>query len=413
MIVITEKPAAARWIDEVLRRVLPHILSSPAPISANRGDGVSGASDAPEEPILYLFANGLGVPFGYDYPRDLRWSEYPVWRPAAYRITPAGDTHSNLRQLALMSPVRLGAQREQGAQSSLPAAFASLAGLSMSRQENGRIWFNDYGDLPPGQDVLSVCAGGASECLSQRLLVDHLRNTGKMGRWLGVRMLNAWDPQSAEKALCANADVAAEHMRQFDAWCAAAQLKHDFNFSFLINSSGVLTRSYHAAGGAVAQPVISKFGVQMLYALRHRGLVQSGQLLNDLWNWRGTGRYAKGAVRLGSPTSTAALLTGLCELGLAAQHDEQMSITDVGEQFLNRLHPGCEDPDLPFRLEQWMLDPQGGREAAGRYMRTWFGRQMRFMDRQSSAARSRPAAPDGAAAAQDTPRDRGMRGTMG
>ena len=53
----------------------------------------------------------------------------------------------------------------------------------------------------------------------------------------------------------------------------------------------------------------------------------------------------------------------------------------MGRAFLEKLHPDCEDPDLPFRLSEWQHDPATGHAKAQRYLRTWFGKQKRFMNR--------------------------------
>jgi hypothetical protein len=46
---------------------------------------------------------------------------------------------------------------------------------------------------------------------------------------------------------------------------------------------------------------------------------------------------------------------------------------------LNRLHPDCEDPDLPFRLHAWCEAGAAAKPAIDRYIKTFFGKQKRFM----------------------------------
>jgi hypothetical protein len=59
--------------------------------------------------------------------------------------------------------------------------------------------------------------------------------------------------------------------------------------------------------------------------------------------------------------------------------DRSLVVTDAGRETIKRLHPGYCDPDLPFRINQWSVEGLlVSRPAIDRYIRTFFGRQMRY-----------------------------------
>ena len=60
---------------------------------------------------------------------------------------------------------------------------------------------------------------------------------------------------------------------------------------------------------------------------------------------------------------------------------EKNTLSDAGERFLEILHPDSEDPDLPFRLQEWqMLPPTEARDRIDTYLRTFFGKTKRRLD---------------------------------
>ena len=291
----------------------------------------------PGESFQYLLVQPFGWPFVFDYPANLAWQDYPFWSPAQYKLNPSTQWQVFLES---GTPVRK---------------------------------FGDYAGLKP-QRVLAFPDSSRSSVLAAERLVSHLQALGKVEVLEGYCPLVSLDGLLVQRAIdkpMSDARVAAA--------CAEGQLKANFEFSFLVNASGILTRSYHAVGGQVANPVFSKYTVQALYALRAAGSLKEGMFIHSkLYMWSGTGRYAPHTTTLGSMASRGVFVGTLLELGLAAREQEQLSITPLGRAFLDQLHPDCEDPDLPFRIEEWMRDPVAGELKAQRYIRTWFGKQKRF-----------------------------------
>jgi hypothetical protein len=112
-----------------------------------------------------------------------------------------------------------------------------------------------------------------------------------------------------------------------------------------------------------------------------------GQVINLMQKWAGTGRYPARAgaagLRFGSAASRLPILDNLLGAGLLARTEvdgkHAVQVSARGQELLNRLHPDCEDPDLPFRLHAWCEAGAASKPAIDRYIKTFFGKQKRFM----------------------------------
>jgi hypothetical protein len=330
MLVIVEKPVVANAVHAHLAALFP------------------------TEQFTYLAANAFGWPFVFDFPTKLSWHEYPVWHDASYRLNPKAQWQMTQQDGKLMR--------------------SQVDYLRLMRQ-----------------DVITIADASRSAILATNRLVKHLQMLGKVDTSHGYRVLTSLVGQDIAKAL--TTPISEELVSKT---CLAAQLKSDFEFSFLVNASGLLTRSFYAAAGEHPNPVFSKYTMQVLYALNEMGPQAEGQVHTRLRKWKGTGRYPEMRASMGSAASRQALLDNLVQLGLATRSmqgpqslgDKEapstvLSLTSLGSAFLDKLHPDCEDPDLPFRLELWMEEPGAGRATAQRYLRTWFGKQKRFMSKMA------------------------------
>lgn len=123
----------------------------------------------------------------------------------------------------------------------------------------------------------------------------------------------------------------------------------------------------------------------------HGSPMKTGQVIGMMARWSGTGRYTQkhqvpGAhrVSLGSPASMHKIIENLGMAGLLDGHQESeqepalWQISERGLALIDRLHPDCEDPDLPFRLDAWAAAGYASMPAIDRYVRTFFGKQLRF-----------------------------------
>ncbi len=173
------------------------------------------------------------------------------------------------------------------------------------------------------------------------------------------------------------------------------RLKRYFDWNWNHNSLVVLGEVQRRAGVALDAPPLSKYALQLLYGLRRRAPMPEESLHHLMHTWQGTGRYwakpgswfaGRGPAewpRLGSSVSRQTIIDNLLEAKLLASDEvsagrTQLRLSDRGIALLAQLHPDCEDPDLPFRLHLWCLQGDGARSAVECYIRTFFGKQLRF-----------------------------------
>lgn len=158
--------------------------------------------------------------------------------------------------------------------------------------------------------------------------------------------------------------------------------KRYFEFQWANNANvvfGAAMRSVSPGAGRIP----SKFGMQLLYALRERCLGSEARIIDHMYHWPGTGKYPSS--RMGSEASRCEIVSQLREMGLISK-GEWAAISTRGEAFLAALHPDCEDRDLPQRLDAWCKAGFGASQAAiDRYIRTVFGKQLRFASKGEPA----------------------------
>lgn len=162
--------------------------------------------------------------------------------------------------------------------------------------------------------------------------------------------------------------------------------KRYFDWNWNVNSFAVFGEALRTAGVPPGAPPLSKYSLQLLYAMRNERPKADGPLVSMMCNWTGTGRYSdrygEHPPGLGSSASRVQILENLIQAGLlnhlTARSSEKLAISDRGRKLLELLHPDCEDLDLPFRLDAWCAKGNASKPAINRYIRTVFGKQLRF-----------------------------------
>ncbi len=184
-------------------------------------------------------------------------------------------------------------------------------------------------------------------------------------------LLTGLDERSVKTAIEAKTTTSALD-EAYDYACT----KRYFEYQWTNNAHAVLAQN------GVGAP--SKFGLQLLYFLRRQtGPLSEAQLVACMARWRGTGKYPCG--EMGSPASRASLLEQLRMLGFVLSTKNGVFLADQGNALLARLHPDCEDLDLPQRLDQWCVAGlQASKPSIDKYIRTVFGKQLRFAARAQS-----------------------------
>ncbi|MNP43763.1 hypothetical protein D3C76_1376030 [compost metagenome] len=157
----------------------------------------------------------------------------------------------------------------------------------------------------------------------------------------------------------------------------AGEAKRFFDFNYNVNALLLFGECLRQVGVSTDRYGMSKYSLQLLYALRGQPPLKESRVLSLMHQWRGTGRYPP--TPLGSAASSADILSGLVDAGLMLEENNHISLSPRGTAFLELLHPDCADPDLPARLEAWQRDWPSAKEKMNRYLRTFFGKQVRYM----------------------------------
>jgi hypothetical protein len=173
-------------------------------------------------------------------------------------------------------------------------------------------------------------------------------------------------------------------------------IKRYFDWNWNVNALAVLGDAARRAEVPSDAPPLSKYSLQLLYAMR-KAAPMSERAVFDLTDcWPGTGRYtyteAQRRPRFGSMASRIQIVENLVVAGLLEQAATARScplgthelwpttfvLSARGQALLGLLHPDCEDADLPFRLDAWCDQGPAAKPAIDRYIKTFFGKQLRF-----------------------------------
>lgn len=159
-------------------------------------------------------------------------------------------------------------------------------------------------------------------------------------------------------------------------------IKRLFEFWWHSNSALIFGELCKHAG-LKGDTVVSKYELMTIFiSSRFQEGFSENDLLNIMQNWKGSGCYSKQFANLdyqaqvGSATTQVDIVNKLIERGFFSKRKDTLSISSKGSLFVNLLHTKTFDPDLPFRLEGWMIN--GDVESMSRYVRTLFGRQLRY-----------------------------------
>ena len=144
------------------------------------------------------------------------------------------------------------------------------------------------------------------------------------------------------------------------------RVRHYFNVQFAVNAMGVL-----ALLPAVQGRFLSKYQVQLLYEIAKQPPRTLSVLHHVMNEWPGG---------LGSVLSRGEIIRQLQDGGWIKNGCNGFVLSGLGSSLLSQLHPECEDPGLPGRLQGWCALPfEKAKCEMDSYLMTWFGRQRKFM----------------------------------
>lgn len=274
--------------------------------------------------------------YEFRYPRGLGMADFPfiedpAWKVRPQELPPVFEIHNGEAHRCSLEPADL-------LRNTSSICFAA------DPDATGAVNFHA---------LLSECLGVTAACESRPALY-----------------LPSLDARSIIQALESNCTTS-------DTWFESARnagiARRFFDYNFNVNAMALLGPILGRVSRASRDYLVSKYSLQLLYALRDRSPARSDEdLLRAMQEWQGSGRYATRG--MGSPASRSEILAGLRSAGLM----DGLALSTSGRAFLDLLHPDCFDPDLPGRICQWEKDWPASRSKMERYLRTFFGKQKRF-----------------------------------
>lgn len=333
-VVVVTKPSVAQLILPLLKRMHPDRR-------------IVGVLDGTVSLLTFRYPRGLSLS---DYP----FVSAPVWRPSPERIAWGRRAY----EMTDGGPVTLDAD---------PFAVIREAETVICAEGD---WYGNAANF----DMLLRHSGGTALAERAHAVVPWIR------------------PADVHLPVEAHA-IGSTHDDAFLRFRDGGLAKRRFDWCFAVNSQSILGDACRRAAGGRDVPPVGKYGLQTLYAMRSMEDPTEGGVLGAMHRWKGTGRYAprKGEWGLGSAISANQIVEDLKRSGFVdaraatGRSGQSLQISEAGRRLLDLLHPDCEDPDLPFRIRQWQEQGSDSHAAIDRYVRTFFGRQKRFLARRTSS----------------------------
>ncbi|MEX3983787.1 hypothetical protein AB4Y45_32915 [Paraburkholderia sp. EG287A] len=353
ILIVTEKPSVSQAIAPLARKHWPF------------------------DNITFVHANPYGN-IQFSYPRGLKLREYPLVTEPRNRLA--------LWESWLCAPFVMGAD-------------GSLAKGVMSAEL-----------FTAAERIVCACDPDATGAVAFDVLMTEVLGSGHADNCATLE-LYALDAASIEYAFA--------NMKPYVEVCArgraAGRVKRYFDWNWNVNSLAIFGMVQRNAGVVPTAPPLSKYALQLLYGLRSRQPMTEGKIVWLMKHWPGTGKYSpsgRGDGEMGGPASRTPIIENLLAAGCLARIVDSAGdpripasrmqiieklvdagriapsadvartvyvVSPLGHVLLNSLHPDCEDPDLPFRLDAWCAKGEESKPAIDRYIRTFFGKQLRYM----------------------------------
>jgi hypothetical protein len=311
--------------------------------------------------------------FKFAYPRGLTVADYPLIRDPVYRVDP-NSRMGCVRYDADNRRMPLGEADAQDlaqrARHIVLAGDADLSGYASQdvflTQTFGPDWIGRVHEAPHITD----------------LHPDVMRPQIESARRLPAHP--AFGPDDADG------------LQRFLQLVEMGRTKRLIEYVYTINAIVLYGQVLRSLGIATDDWVISRWGVQLLYALRDQPPMSEAKILALMQRWGGpTPRlegYDIGDRRgLGGPASRDGIVRDMVRAGLIAplkpvpdrepMWAKDLALSPLGRAFLSRLHPDTEDPGLRRRITEWEFAGADARPMIERYYRTVFGKQKRFFKR--------------------------------
>lgn len=354
ILIVAEKPSAIAHMAENYRAV--HACTGP----------------------IYGITNGcMYQTFKFAYPRGLAVSDYPLIRDPVYRVDPTS---------------RMGCVRFEADGRRTPLAAADAQDLARRARH-----------------IVLAADADLSGYASQDVFLTQTFGPDWIGRVHEAPHITDLHP-SVMRPQIANAPRLpahpafgpddAEGVRRFLHLVEMGRTKRLIEYIYTINAIVLYGQALRSLGIPADDWVISRWGVQLLYALRDQPPLSEAKILRLMERWGdrtpGPEGYSLGdRYGLGGPASRHGIVHDMVRAGLIAPLEpvpdrdpmwaKDLALSALGRAFLARLHPDTEDPGLRRRISGWESAGESARPAIERYYRTVFGKQKRFFKRHHGA----------------------------
>ncbi|PSL90761.1 hypothetical protein [Pseudomonas sp. R9.37] len=295
----------------------------------------------PRQRVLAVYTLYLGL-YEFRYPRGLTFSDLPYTGNPAWK-----ERTFNYAHPALVVELSSGEVCKTALEPAQVIASATTIWYGCDPDASGA---NAY------QVLLTQCLGAEAAAVERPAM-----------------FLTGLDKTSIQKALDASTTT---EDPLFQTWLKKGEAKRFFDFNYNVNALALFGASLRNVGVDTANYGLSKYSLQLLYFLNSCSQHHEWRLFNLMDRWPGTGRY--GPSSLGSVASRAFIVEGLISARLVERAEGLVCISNRGREFLGQLHPDCQDQDLPARLAEWQIEWPASRKKIERYLRTFFGKQLRF-----------------------------------
>jgi hypothetical protein len=302
----------------------------------------------PEDSISHFYTPPMGS-FRFHLPRELPLSSVPIIADPVLQRRPEGD----------LSP------------------------------EGTSIFDGDFGAMAREADHI-VCATDfdPAGCRNFLDLIDVYNVSTPLSdmTWLALRCLEA-----KEIKACIARDRRVDDP-DFAKMAGIGRARQYFNNLYLLNSLPVFGRTLAMAGIDTAGDLgfMPKYSLQMLLLLKR---LEPGPLTeNDLLRLQVENPVSGTKSPMGSPISRFEIFSWLLRSGCLnalerseKQKRQKYSLSDRGRRLASLIHKDCFDPYLGSRIHRWGETWPESKPAIDRYIRTFFGKQKRFLYTKSSS----------------------------
>lgn len=318
VVFVTEKPAQAKILAPLIQRRWP------------------------DAKLFIVLTHYIGH-YEFRYPRGLKMGDYPyvgepTWQP---RKTHGFDANSLVKQVG-----------DGGLQSTQLTPSDVL-------REAEEIWY--------------ACDMDHSGAHAYYVLLAQALGHERAAAERPMLMLPALDEASLARAFDAPYTTSCD---AFQEWLRHGLAKRYFEYNFNVNALALLAPCLRSVGVNTDAYWLSKYSLQLLYAMREQPPIKENSLLAKMEKWPGRGRYSP--IEMGSSASRSPMIEGLKRVGLLESVGGVVNLSERGAAFLALLHPDCSDLDLPSRLAKWQDTWPSSKPQMDRYLRTFFGKQKRF-----------------------------------